>query len=312
MAIFYLGQDALNQIKKPVITIGTFDGVHLGHRSILKEVINKAKEIGGESMVLTFDPHPRSIIQPNAATKIITPLEQKLELLLNAGIDHIVVAPFSRAFSQLNAEEYVTQFLVKEFHPAAVVIGYDHRFGHDRKGDIELLKTLGKAFNFVVDEIPAHMISDAAISSTKIREALTHGDIAAANQMLDRPYSLSGIVVKGEQLGRKLGFPTANLHPHSSLQLIPAIGIYAAQVRVGSRLYNAAMSIGVRPTVAEHGTLSIEAHLFDFSDDLYGMDIELLFHTYIRAEKKFDSLDALKAAIAADEQIARQILKSKD
>ncbi|MBS1644541.1 MAG: bifunctional riboflavin kinase/FAD synthetase [Bacteroidetes bacterium] len=312
MAIFYLGQDALNQIEKPVVTIGTFDGVHLGHRTILKEVINKAKEIGRESMVLTFDPHPRSIIQPNAPTKIITPLEQKLQLILNAGIDHIVVAPFSRAFSQLSAEEYVTKFLVKEFHPAAVVIGYDHRFGHDRKGDIELLKAQGRAFNFVVDEIPAHMISDAAISSTKIREALTHGDIATANQMLDRPYSLSGIVVKGEQLGRKLGYPTANLHPHSSLQLIPAIGIYAAQVRVGSRLYNSAMSIGVRPTVAEHGALSIEAHLLDFSDDLYGMDIELLFHAYIRAEEKFNSLDALKAAIATDEQITRSMLKNID
>lgn len=310
MAIYYPGHPALKNIKKPVITIGTFDGVHLGHHAILEEVKKQAKNTGGQSMVVTFDPHPRSVLQPATSLRILTPLEQKLHLIQQAGIDNIVVAPFSKAFAQLSAEAYVRDFLVKEFHPSALVIGYDHRFGHDREGDISLLKNFGINFGFDVDEIPAHMIRDAAISSTKIRDALNRGNIGAANQMLGRDYRISGCVVKGNQLGRTLGYPTANLKPLSEAQLIPAVGIYAAHVRVGERLFDSVMSIGVRPTVAENGAISIEAFLFDFSEDLYDQTIEISFVQRIRNEEKFDSLEILKAAMVEDERAAREILNA--
>ncbi|MEO6832543.1 MAG: bifunctional riboflavin kinase/FAD synthetase [Chitinophagaceae bacterium] len=311
MAIYYPGHPALKNIDKPVITIGTFDGVHLGHRAILEEVITQAKKNGGQSMVITFDPHPRSILHIGTSLRILTPLEQKLQLIQKAGIDNIVVAPFSKEFALLTAEAYVSDFLVKEYHPSALVIGYDHRFGHDREGDISLLKSFGKNFGFDVDEIPAHMIRDAAISSTKIRDALNEGNISAANQMLGRNYSISGTVVKGQQLGRTLGYPTANLQPKTDMQLIPASGIYAAQVRIADRLFDSVMSIGVRPTVTDNGALSIEAFLFDFSGDLYGQEIEISFVERIRREEKFDSLETLKAAMAKDEREAREILKVK-
>lgn len=309
MAIYSPGHPALKDIQKPVLTIGTFDGVHLGHRAILEEVIALAKKNAGESMVITFDPHPRSILQPSSTLRILTPLAQKLQLIQEAGIDNIVVVPFSKAFAQLSAEAYVSDFLLKEFHPSALVIGYDHRFGHDREGDISLLKTFGENLGFDVDEIPAHMIRDAAISSTKIRDALLEGNINAANQMLGRPYGISGVVVKGQQLGRTLGYPTANLQPESQQQLIPLTGIYAAQVRVEDRFFDSVMSIGVRPTIAQNGALSIEAFLFDFSEDLYGQEIEILFVERIRSEEKFDSLEALKVAMAKDEKEAKAILK---
>ena len=308
MAIFHPGIGTTPPLLKPVLTIGTFDGVHLGHRQILEQVMHHAQKIGGESLVVTFEPHPRKVLDPSHPLQILTPLTEKLDLIQASGIQHIAVTPFNLDFARQSADAYVVDFLVKQFQPAMIVIGYDHHFGQDRKGDIQLLQKYGVDYGFQVQEIPAHMIRDAAISSTQIREALKQGDVYAAAQMLGRPYSVTGIVVKGQQLGRTLGYPTVNLQPNDAAQLIPAQGVYAARVRIGNQLYDAMLSIGTRPTVSNSGQVSIEANIFDFSQDLYEQEISLLFIQRIRSEEKYDSLDALKAALAADEKASRIIL----
>jgi len=308
MAIFHPGIGTTPPLLKPVLTIGTFDGVHLGHRQILEQVIHYANKMGGESLVVTFEPHPRKILDPSHSLQILTPLQEKLELIRASGIQHIAVTPFNLEFARQSADAYVVDFLVNEFQPAMVVIGYDHHFGQDRKGDIQLLQKYGLEYQFEVQEIPAHMIRDAAISSTQIREALKKGAVFAAAQMLGRPYSVTGKVVKGQQLGRTLGYPTINLQPNDAAQLIPAQGVYAARVRIGHQLHDAMLSIGTRPTVSNSGQISIEATIFDFSQDLYDQEISVLFIQRIRSEEKYDSLDALKAALAADEIASRFLL----
>jgi len=310
MAIYYPGDAPQHHLRKPVVTIGTFDGVHLGHRLILEEVKRHAAAIGGESMVITFEPHPRQVLQARDAVKILTPLADKLSLITEAGIQHVAVTPFTKDFSQLSATAYVEDFLVKEFNPAAIVIGYDHRFGHDRCGDIALLRQYSKAHNYEVHEIPAHMVRDAAISSTRIRQALISGDVDIAAQMLGRPYSLCGQVVSGQQLGRTLGYPTANVQPLAADQLIPAQGVYAVRVAVGGELYGAMLSIGTRPTVTDSDSVSIEVYIFDFDRDIYGQEVIVQFIQRMRDELKFDSLDTLKDAIKQDEVDARRILSA--
>ncbi len=292
----------------PVLTIGTFDGVHLGHRVILDEVKRHAAAIGGKSTVITFEPHPRQVLQPDAHIQILTPLTEKLRLLHNAGMEDVSVTPFTREFARLSAEEYVEEFLVKRFQPAAIVVGYDHHFGHDRRGGMQLLETYGQRFGFAVHEIPAHMIDNAAISSTKIRKALLDGDMDGAAHMLGRPYTLTGTVVHGQKLGRTLGYPTANIQPLSAEQLIPKGGIYAVRVMADGRSYGAMLSIGTRPTVASDGAVSIEAYLFRFSGDLYGAEVAVQFIRRTRDELKFDGLEALKDALRRDEAEVRGIL----
>lgn len=298
-----------DQGQKPaVITIGTFDGVHLGHRTIFDELMQHAEALGGESVVVTFEPHPRQVLQPEARIDILTPLEDKLSLIHKAGIERVAVTPFTQAFAQLSAEDYVRDFLVAQFHPAAIVIGYDHHFGHDRQGNIALLQKLGSSLGFEVHEIPARMIADAAVSSTKIRAALLNGDVRDAAAMLGRTYSVAGVVVHGEKLGRTLGYPTANIAPQDLAQLIPAQGIYAVRVRVGENIFPAMLSIGTRPTVSNTGNVSIEAYLFDFDKDIYDEAVSVEFVQRTRDELKFDSLDALKDALKADELEVRRIL----
>jgi riboflavin kinase/FMN adenylyltransferase len=308
MAIYYPGELPQPNLRRPVITIGTFDGVHLGHRLILNEVKRHAAAIGGESMVLTFEPHPRQVLQPEDTVQILTPLPDKLTLITEAGIQHIAVAPFTKEFSRLSAAAYVEDFLVGQFHPAAIVIGYDHHFGHDRGGNISLLNRYSATHHFDVHEIPAHMVRDAAISSSRIRSALQTGDVAGAAQMLGRPYAFRGTVVAGQQLGRTLGYPTANVQLLSGMQLIPAQGVYAVRVSVAGEDYGAMLSIGTRPTVNNDGKISIEAFLFDFSLDIYGQEVVVHFIRRMRDELKFDSLDALKEALRQDEINARKIL----
>lgn len=294
--------------KPTVLTIGTFDGVHLGHRTILDELKRHTTALNGESVVVTFEPHPRQVLQPEVPVQILTPLDDKLELLYEAGIGRVAVTPFTREFAQLSAEDYVTNFLVAQFKPAAIVIGYDHHFGHDRRGNIALLETLGKELGFAVHEIPAKMIADAAISSTKIRNALLAGDVKYAATMLGRNYAITGTVVHGEKLGRKLGYPTANVAPTHTTQLIPAQGIYAAYVLIGGVSFPAMLSIGTRPTINNEGKLSIEAYLFDFSQDIYDAEVSIQFVERMRDELKFESLDALVEALKEDERNARSIL----
>lgn len=307
MAIFY-NTDHLPVFNNPVITIGTFDGVHHGHCEILNEVVHQAQQIGGESIVLTFHPHPRKLLFPDQSLKTLTTLEQKLQLISEAGVDHIVVVPFTHAFAALSATEYIEDFLVKIFHPSRIVIGYDHHFGHDRTGNIELLKSLERRYGFTIQEIPAQLIEQAAVSSTKIRHALQEGRVDEAAKMLGRSYAVKGKVLRGAQLGRTIGFPTANLQPEDADQLIPANGVYAVLVHHHNKQYKAMLNIGYRPTVSNEQRLTTEAHIFDFSGDIYDQELEILFISRLRDEQKFASLDALKEQLNKDRTEALNIL----
>ena len=299
MAIFFDTLD-LPKFKNAVITIGTFDGVHKGHVSILHELALQAHEAGGESVLITFEPHPRKLLFPHQSLGILTRLQQKSKYILQAGIQHIVIAPFTTEFSKLSADEYIREFLVRLFHPHTIIIGYDHHFGQDRKGNIDLLKQYASSFNYRVHEIPAQLIDAAAVSSTKIRKALEAGHVQEAANMLGRNYSISGSVIKGAQLGRTLGYPTANIRPSDPDQLIPAIGIYAVRVRHSNISYDGMLSIGHNPTVTDEKKINIEVNIFDFSEDIYDHTIEIEFVAWLRNEEKFSSLDALKEQLHKD------------
>ena len=277
-------------------------GVHKGHLAILHEVVKHAKEVGGESVLLTFEPHPRKLLFPDQPLGIITPLHQKLQLITEAGIAHIVVVPFTKEFSNISAQEYIEQFLVTVFHPHSIVIGYDHRFGHDRKGDLKMLEEYADTYGYELIEIPPQLIEDAAVSSTKIRHAITDGRIPDASHMLGRNYSVKGTVMHGNKLGRTLGYPTANLQSQEPEQLIPANGIYAIQATHKNLLYNGMLSIGFNPTVTDKKELRIEANLFDFDKDIYGDTLEIFFVKKLREEQKFDSLEALKEQLHRDKE----------
>ncbi len=291
--------------KASVITIGSFDGVHLGHRAILDELNHSAQALASASVVITFEPHPRSVRRPDQPMQLLTPREDKLALLKAEGASRVVVTPFTTEFAQLSAEDYVRNFIVAQFHPAAIVVGYDHRFGHDRRGDMNLLRNMAPELGFEVHEISARIIDDAAVSSTKIRTALTEGDVQRASDMLGRNYSIHGTVVHGDKLGRQLGYPTANIAPLHTQQLIPAIGIYAALVTVGGKEYPAMASIGTRPTVSDAGRISIEAHLFNFDADIYEHDLRIAFVARLRDELKFETTEALQEALREDERHTR-------
>lgn len=307
MAIYY-GTHELPHFRNTVVTIGTFDGVHLGHQVILQELVKQAQAVDGESVVITFEPHPRKFLRPDEPIKILTPLQEKLALLTAAGVQHVVVVPFDAAFASLSASQYLSDFLVDTFHPHTIVIGYDHHFGQDRTGNIELLKQYQQQWGYKLYEIPARLIEAAAISSTKIRHALQAGMVGDAAGMLGRAYSLSGAVQQGAQLGRTLGYPTANILPRDADQLVPAHGVYAVYINWKGKRYPAMLNIGIRPTVSKDLTLHIEAHLFDFNEDLYGQQLEIIFIARLRNEQKFDGLDALKAQLARDKVAAIQAL----
>lgn len=306
MAIFHL-QDGLPQFRNAVITIGSFDGVHEGHKKILKTLVDKAREINGESIVVTFDPHPRQVIRPDIPVHLISSNKEKYQEILNIGVDHIVEVPFTRSFSLLSAEEYVSAFLVKTFRPHTIIIGYDHQFGHDRGGNIDLLRSLvGDAISVI--EIPVQLIADANVSSTKIRNAIMVGDVATAKCMLGRPYQFSGLVIHGKKLGRKIGFPTANLKPQFAEQLLPPPGIYAVYVQYLDSTYKGAMSIGKNPTVTTSEVLNYEVYILDFDEDVYGQELTISFEEKIREELKFNNLDDLIAQIKKDVVDIREML----
>lgn len=306
MAVFH-HLDDLPSFNNPVVTIGSFDGVHHGHKVILSEVVKVARAVGGESILITFEPHPRKIIHPDQPLGLLTSPEQKIALIAQEGIDHIVVAPFSRDFSMMPAGDYVSGFLMRNFRPHTIIIGYDHHFGHSREGDIHLLKKLLPESVQVV-EISAQLIEQAAVSSTKVRNALLQGNVSEAADMLERPYSFKAMVVHGNKIGRTIGYPTANLQPSYPDILIPGVGIYAVLVEWQGRQYPGMMSIGYRPTVTDERTITCEVNILDFSEDLYGQLLTVHFIQYIRGEEKFASLEALRTKIADDEQQARRIL----
>jgi len=313
MQVHYQSEGPLPQFKKAVITIGTFDGVHLGHRQIIAQLKNEAASIGGESVIISFYPHPRSVIAkaPGEIKLLATPTE-KIELLATAGIDHLVIIPFDQNFANQSAEAYITDFLVKNFQPHTMIIGYDHKFGKNRTGNFELLQGYANDLGFIVKEIPGHLYNESIISSTKIRHALLNSDIETANQLLGYPYFFEGTIVKGNQLGRTIGYPTANLSIASLEKLIPGNGVYAVTAHIKGahpkREYNAMMNIGFRPTI--EGTVRvIEVNLFEFDAEIYGEILQVSVRHFLRSEQKFAGLDALKEQLAKDKKSAIESLQ---
>lgn len=300
--------DQFDPIKKAFVTIGTFDGVHLGHRVILEKIIQQAKEEGGESVLLTFYPHPRMVLFPDdTSLKLLTTQPEKIKLLEEIGLDHLIIQKFTPEFSRMKAYDYVRDILVNKIGVHKLIIGYDHQFGRNREGSIEQLKELTPLFSFKIEEIPAQDIDTVKISSTKIRNALLVGDIQQADRYLGYPYSLSGEVIHGNQLGRTIGFKTANILVSNKNKLIPGDGVYAVKVCVNEKEYYGMMNIGRRPTFENPDAgISIEVHIFSFEEEVYNKILRVKFIKRIRDEKKFDSIDALKEQLHADKSEIKQ------
>lgn len=303
------GLDNLPDFKNAVLTIGSYDGVHFGHQQIINRVNTIAKEIGGESVLLTFYPHPRLILHPNDNTlKLITTIDEKIELLEELGLDNLVIVPFSQEFAQQDAEVYIENVLIKNFHPKYICVGYDHRFGKNRTGDYSLLNQLKTKFNYSLEEIPAQTIDEISVSSTKVRKALLSGDIQTANHFLAYPFKIKSKVIHGDKIGRILGFPTANIEVSDEYKLIPASGVYAVWVTIDQQKYKGALSIGYRETVFDNSELTIEVFILDFEQNIYDKSIELIFVDYIRPQIKYDNWDLLKEQIEKDVQQINAIL----
>lgn len=294
-----------------VVTIGTFDGVHHGHCAIIDRITEEAKKRNGKSVIITFYPHPRQIITPGSPVYHLNTLEEKLSKLQARGVDVVVVVPFSREFSDISAEDYVRTFLIEKFHPAVIVFGYDHKFGKNRTGDIHLLKSIAGGYAIHVEEIPAHIIDSLTVSSSKIRAFLLEGIIDSANELLGYNYALTGPVVKGDQIGRTLGFPTANIFVEDSYKLIPANGVYVVRVVMKQHPgeYFGLLSIGTRPTFNKTES-RVEVHILDFNESIYGETITIQFLHFLRKDKKFDSATSLVEAMHADKQQALTYLAS--
>lgn len=299
----------LPDFRRAVITIGTFDGVHKGHQKLIQRITDVAQQIGGESIIITFHPHPRLVINPDdRSLRLLNTVDEKIQLLERYGVDNVVVVPFSRDFSEQTAEEYISDFLVRNFRPAHIVIGYDHRFGRNRAGDFALLERYQEQYGYELEAITKQMLDELAISSTNIRHALQEGNVTEANDLLGHNYTISGIVVKGHQNGRKLGYPTANLQVSDPNKLIPRTGIYAVKVHNDGEVYKGMLSIGFNPTF--DGTeQTIEVNILDFEKDIYGETLTLEFIQFIRYEKKFDSIEALIAAIDGDKAETERIVQ---
>lgn len=308
--IIYRGISDIQPLPNAVVTSGTFDGVHRGHQTILARLTEVARLSGGESVLITYWPHPRTVVSSDSADlKLLTTLDEKIELLDQAGVDHLVIIPFTRSFSQLTSEEYIQQILVEKIGTKKLVIGYDHRFGRDREGGFDYIKAHQNEYGFEVEEIPRQDIDAVGVSSSKIRMALNAGNVHTANQFLGRPYSLTGTIIKGRQLGRTIGFPTANMQVDDPAKLIPGNGVYAVDVEYAGETLKGMLNIGFRPTVA--GTnQTIETYIFDFDKDIYGEHMTLKFREFLRPEQKFDGLPALVAQLKQDEESARAILKN--
>jgi riboflavin kinase/FMN adenylyltransferase len=285
--------------KKTIITIGTFDGVHIGHRKILEKIIHNAKELDCESLVLTFFPHPRMVLQENSSVKLLHTMEEKRTLLQKIGIENLIIHPFNKEFSQLTAEEFVKEILIDQLQIQKIIIGHDHRFGRNRTADINDLISFGEKYGFEVEQISAQEIDEIAVSSTKIRNALINGTISLANEYLGYNYFFSGTVVQGQQLGRTIGFPTANIHIKEDYKLIPKNGVYIIKSYLNEVLIYGIMNIGNRPTVNGLNQ-TIEVHFIDFDKDLYGQEVTIEVVEFIREEHKFDSLESLKNQIQKD------------
>lgn len=301
--------DQLPRFEKAIITIGTFDGVHKGHQQIIDAMKKERKKKNGETVIITFHPHPRKVVEQNTSLQLINTLEEKTHLLSNKGIDHLVVVPFTEAFASQTAEEYAENFLIDKFQPKTIIIGHDHHFGKDRKGNYRLLEELSVKFNYHLIEIPEHLLKEIAISSTKIRNAIKAGEIEIANNLLGYNFFFEGTVLHGDEIGRKLGYPTANLIYTDPDKIQLGEGVYAAQVIVNNEIKNGMLSVGKRPTLND--TIErIEVNIFDFDADIYGKRLKVIVKKYIRGQLKFKSLQELKEQMSIDKMDALKALKA--
>ena len=306
MKIFHSIND-FSSTKKTILTLGTFDGVHIGHKKILKKITQNTENQKYESLVLTFFPHPRMVLQEHSDIKLLNTIDEKIDLLEKIGIENLVIHPFDEAFSRLTAEEFVSNILVDRFHIQKIIIGHDHRFGRNRTANIDDLIAYGKEYGFEVEQISVQEINDISVSSTKIRNALLEGDMALANDYLGYNYFLTGNIVKGKQLGRTIGFPTANLKIEENYKLIPQNGVYIVKSIIDGQSVFGMMNIGFNPTV-DGQKQSIEIHYFDFNADLYNQKISVSILERIRSEQKFESVDLLKEQLEKDKKTALSYL----
>jgi riboflavin kinase/FMN adenylyltransferase len=306
MQVHYNIED-LPAFKNPVITIGTFDGVHNGHRKIIDALIAEAAAVDGESVLITFQPHPRKVVDPLSSLQLINTLAEKISLLSQNPLDHLVVVPFTDAFASLEAEAYIEQFLVKYFHPHTIIIGYDHHFGQGRTGNFKLLEQLRGKWAYNLVEIPKYVLQEISVSSTQIRNALLAGKVAIANDLLGYDFFFEGLVVQGDQIGRTLGFPTANLVYKDADKIHLGEGVYAVHVIIGEEKKGGMLSIGKRPTLNDT-VERVEVNIFDFNRNLYGLTIQVVVRTYLRGQEKYSSLAELTNQLFSDKDLALSAL----
>ena len=309
MKVHYSFESYIN-IKKPVVTVGTFDGVHIGHQTIIERLKTIAKKIDGETVLLTFYPHPRKVILNDQSNlKLINTKNEKIKLLEQYGLDHLFIHPFNEEFSRISPTSYVRDLLVNQLKTNHLVIGYNHQFGRNREGNLTLLTELSSIYDFNIEEISAQQINEIKVSSTKIRAAIEAGNIATANNYLGHTFSISGKVIQGNKLGRTIGFPTANIKIDESDKICPPKGVYAVRVKLDNQTLNGMMNIGTRPTIEkEQTTLSNEVHIFNFNKDIYNLTIQIEFIARIREEKKFNDINGLKQQLIDDQKKSMEIL----
>ena len=309
MKVHY-GIETYTNINNPVITVGTFDGVHVGHQTIIKRINAIANQCNGESVLLTFEPHPRKIIlNDNTSLKLINTIDEKIKLLEKYGLDHLVIHPFTKEFSRISPTEYVRDLLVNQLKAHHLVIGYDHQFGRNREGNLELLNELSSLYGFKIDEISAQEINEIKISSTKIRNAIYSGDIKKTNNYLGHPFSIAGIVKEGKKLGRTIGFPTANIEITDSDKIKPGNGVYAVKIYISNKPYHGMMNIGTRPTINKKSeSTTYEVHIFNFNQNIYKQQICVEFIARIREEKKFNDINTLKQQLIDDQKKSIELL----
>lgn len=294
---------------KPVATVGVFDGVHRGHLEIISRLLAVAKEKNCESVVITFDPHPKLVLPHNAEVRLLQTLDEKLKRFELAGVDVVLVIPFDLAFAKITPHDFIKNILVDQIKVSHVITGYDHFFGQNRQGDFDMLSKMGREFGFTVDELPMVLVAEHTVSSSIVRRALLDGDVKLAATMLGYAYEMTGVVVAGNKIGRNIGFPTANLKLIYNHKLVPGQGVYATLVKIDDAVFKAMTNIGYRPTI-DADRLTIEANIFDFKQDLYGKEITLIFIERIRDEKRFASLGDLQLQLASDKIVAEKILES--
>lgn len=308
MSVFY-NISELSQVTNSIVTIGTFDGVHLGHQKIIKRLVELKQKQGGEIVLFTFDPHPRKILFPEQKDlKLITTTEEKCDILKQFGVDHVLVYPFTTEFSKMQAQDYISNIIAKGLKTKTLVIGYDHRFGSNREGSIDTLKQFAPIYHFDLEEIPAQEINQLNVSSTRIRKAIEDGDIQTANDFLGYTFFITGEVIKGKQLGRTIGYPTANIFIDNADKLIPKIGVYAVNVVLKGVTYKGMLNVGTNPTTDFDNKIKIEVNIFDFDADIYGETLKVEFVKWIRNEEKFANLDELKQALANDKMACTHAL----